>query len=44
MGIVIAIIFIYYFAFRIGSEDGNWGCFTVLMIPVALAFLISLFQ
>jgi len=39
MGIIGAIIGLFYLTYRYGKEEGKWGCFTSLCL-VALLFLI----
>ncbi len=46
--IVVDIIFIFfgalYLTFRLGQEDGKWGCFTVLVLFMLAAIIYTMFD
>ena len=37
-----AIISIVYLSYRLGKEDGRWGCFTSIVVFVVIAYIVSL--
>ena len=42
MDYFLAFIGLLWLAFRIGKEDGKWGCFTVLIVIILIGVIAAL--
>lgn len=42
MDFFFAFIGLLWLTFRIGKEDGKWGCFTVLIVIVLIGVIVTL--
>ncbi|MCQ4794900.1 hypothetical protein NE604_04480 [Anaerofustis stercorihominis] len=42
MDYFLAFIGLLWLTFRIGKEDGKWGCFTVLIVIVLIGVIAAL--
>lgn len=37
----VLFLWALWITYRIGNEDGNWGCFIVLIIPTIILLIIG---
>ncbi len=42
MGYFFAFLGVLWLAYRLGKEDGKWGCFTFLIIIILIALIGTL--
>lgn len=44
MGYFFAVVSLFYITYRLGKEDGKWGCFTVLVLIFLIGAIGALFN
>ena len=44
MDFFLGFLGLLYLTYRLGKDDGNWGCFSLIIGLVGLVFLLSMFK